>query len=148
MKYKKNGLHSTVDMFQVQHIDMWLERRKYIYDFYRKELAEVQGIRLPNRWEYPRSNCGYFPIFVEGGYHLSRDELYVKLKGHQIYARRYIYQLISDMSMYHAFPDTDCDALPMATSLSQRVLCLPVYSEMEEFLLEFIVGLIKKNETE
>lgn len=140
---KMNELQSAFGLLQLKHIDKVILQRKAVDDFYRKNLRGIKGITLPQAWSYPRHNYSYFPIFVENDYALSRDELYQKLKENNIYARRYFYPLISEMSMYKSFSGVISENLPVATALSRRVLCLPIYPGLETDDLQYIVELIK-----
>ena len=74
------------------------------------------------------SNYAYFPIFIdEKEYGISRDELYEKLKEHNIYGRRYFYPLISNFSTYRELDSAKTKNLPIANKIAEKVICLPVY---------------------
>jgi dTDP-4-amino-4,6-dideoxygalactose transaminase len=92
-----------------------------------------------------KSNYSYFPVFVdEAEYGMSRDELYEKLKTHNILGRRYFYPLISTFSPYRGLPSADPDNLPVAAKLADRVICLPMYHELCGEDVDFIVSIITK----
>jgi len=90
------------------------------------------------------SNYAYFPIFVdEKEYGNSRDELYEKLKEHNIYGRRYFYPLISKFPPYRNLPSANNKNLSVANKISNEVICLPIYPELEKKHLEKVITVIK-----
>ncbi|HCW0905446.1 TPA: DegT/DnrJ/EryC1/StrS family aminotransferase, partial [Pseudomonas aeruginosa] len=50
--------------------------------------------------------------------------------------------LISDFPMYHSLPSAAPANLPVARSISSRVLCLPIYPGLAAADVEFVAGLI------
>ncbi len=88
------------------------------------------------------ANYAYFPILVEANYPTSRDDLYQKLKDNGIHPRRYFYPLISDFPMYRGLPSAHRENLPVATAAAQKVLCLPIYPDLDISAVDEITGLI------
>ena len=58
---------------------------------------------------------------------MSRDELYEKMKEHNVYGRRYFYPLISTFSTYRGLESATKENLPVATRIAEQVICLPMY---------------------
>ncbi|VFT41532.1 nucleotide sugar transaminase [Pseudomonas aeruginosa] len=79
---------------------------------------------------------------MEVDFPLSRDELYQRLRDRDVLVRRYFYPLISDFPMYHSLPSAAPANLPVARSISSRVLCLPIYPGLAAADVEFVAGLI------
>jgi len=136
---KMNEVQSAFGLLQLEHIDDAIEKRRSIDRLYREKLSHVKGISFPDLPNDVTSNYSYFPIIVEPDYELSRDELYDKLRQEGIYARRYFYPLISDLPIYQHYPSALADNLPEASSVSSKVLCLPMYSQL---LLEDVNSII------
>jgi len=67
---------------------------------------------------------------VRPEYPLSRDALYQKLRDSEIHVRRYFYPLISDFPMYRNLPSATPENLPTARAAADRVLCLPMSSNL------------------
>jgi len=97
---------------------------------YRERLKGVKGIRCLGGAHGGFDNHAYFPILVEPDFPISRDELCQKLKDQDIHPRRYFFPLISEFPMYRGLPSARRENLPVASSASQRVLCLPIYPEL------------------
>ena len=139
---KMSEINAAFGLLQLQHIEEAIARRKEIDSAYRKHLKAVTGIQCLNGSDKIGANHSYFPILVQPEYPLTRDTLYQKLKDNNIYARRYIYPLISDFPMYRSLPSAESSNLPVATVAAARVLCLPIYPTMTSYDLERITQLI------
>jgi dTDP-4-amino-4,6-dideoxygalactose transaminase len=61
---------------------------------------------------------------------MTRDYLYDKLKGNNIFGRRYFYPLISEFSTYRGLASASKENLPNAHKIADTVLCLPIHHEM------------------
>lgn len=128
---KMSEFNAALGLLQLKYIDQALARRKAIDAEYRERLADVKGIHCLKDAGEKVANYSYFPILVRADYPISRDDLYQKLKDHGIHPRRYFYPLISDFPMYRGLPSSHRENLPVATVAAQRVLCLPIYPDME-----------------
>lgn len=139
---KMSEFNAALGLLQLQHIGQGIARRKEIDLTYRELLKDVKGIRCLQYIGEQTANYSYFPILVERAYPISRDELYQKLKEQDIYARRYFYPLISDFPMYRGLSSAHHDNLPVANSMAQQVLCLPIYPDLDMEKIEIIAQLI------
>ena len=91
-----NEFQAAFGLLQLKTIDDDIRKRKFVTEYYQNGLKNITGIRVLNDMENVKHNYSYFPIFVNNNYPLTRDELYQKLKDHNIFGRRYFYPLISD----------------------------------------------------
>jgi len=139
---KMNEVQAAFGLLQLRHIDDAIARREAIDAQYRRLLAGIPGIRCLERQSETVDNYAYFPIFVDDGYPLSRDALYERLRENGIYPRRYFYPLIAEFPMYRGLPSADLDRLPVATEVSRKVLCLPIYPALEPSVVQEICRLI------
>lgn len=142
---KMSEINAAFGLVQLKYIDNAMAHRKAIDILYRTELTGVKGISLYKHDKHANSNFSYFPILVEADYPLSRDELYEKLKANHILSRRYFYPLISNMPMYRGLPSADVAHLPQANALAEKVLCLPIFTELTSDEQQQIIELIKGN---
>jgi len=140
---KMSELNAAFGLLQLKHIDGALARRKEIDVAYREKLVGIQGIHCLEDANETEANHSYFPILVQPDYPLSRDNLYQKLKDHDIFARRYFYPLISDFPMYRSMPSAQRDNLPVAADASAKVLCLPIYPNLQSQELQRVIDLIR-----
>jgi dTDP-4-amino-4,6-dideoxygalactose transaminase len=142
---KMSEFSAALGLLQLKSLDESIKKRRMLDAQYRQALADVKGIRcLPDAGE-KIANYSYFPILVGANYPISRDELYQKLKDQGIFARRYFYPLITDFPMYRGMLSAHRDNLPVANDAAFKVLCLPIYPNLEQEELERIVNLIRVN---
>jgi len=140
---KMSEINAAFGLVQLKHIDQTMAQRQAVDEYYRAELADVTGITMYQHDSNANSNFSYFPILVEAEYPLSRDELYDKLKAHDILSRRYFYPLISNMPIYRGLPSADTSHLPQANVLAEKVLCLPIFNELTIEQQQQVIALIK-----
>lgn len=141
---KMSELNAAFGLLQLKHIKHALTRRKEIDAAYREQLASVKGIHCLNGAGETGSNHSYFPILVQPDYPLSRDALYQKLKDQGIFARRYFYPLISDFPMYRSMPSAQRDNLPVAADAALKVLCLPIYPNLQAQEQQRVIDIIRR----
>lgn len=140
---KMNEVSAAMGLLQLNYIDGLLARRQEIDHLYRDALRGISGIDIPDRAGQLRDNFAYFPIFVSDEYRCSRDALYETLKAHKIFARRYFYPLISEFPMYRGLPSAAPENLPVATAVSKKILCLPIYPAMHNDDVGEIVNILR-----
>jgi len=139
---KMNEIQAAIGLLQLESIDRAIDERSVIAKKYRSHIKSIRGLHcvpLPSSLRY---NHAYFPILVDKDYPLSRDELYQKLKHNSIFARRYFHPLISDFDIYYDSLSTTNDFFPVASSVSQRILCLPIYPSLDDNSLNKIISLL------
>ena len=141
---KMSEFNAALGLLQLKHIDQALLQRQIISEKYRENLSSVSGILCLGDSGESRANYAYFPILVQPGYRLTRDELYSKLIANGIHPRRYFYPLMSEFPMYRGLPSAHPDNLSVATLASRQVLCLPIYPDLSLNAVAEICDLIAK----
>ena len=141
---KMSEFNAALGLLQLGYVEPAIARRGAIDRLYRELLADLPGIRCVGDSGELVRNHGYFPILVEADYPLSRDALYDTLKAAGFHARRYFYPLISDFPMYRGLPSASRDRLPVAASVAERVLCLPIYPALEDQTVRDIVAVLAR----
>jgi len=116
---------------QLELLDAIAQRRKHIYQVYRRGLKplEAEGLlRLPHTPEDCASNYHMFYILLPDGE--TRDALMDHLKSHDIHAVfHYVPLHSSPMGRKFGYREGD---LPVTEQTSARLLRLPFYYEIEE----------------
>lgn len=146
------GINSKIDevraaygLLNLKQVDHAINSRRKVAIRYRDELQGVKGITFFNDIPGVRHNYSYFPIFINAEeYGMTRDELYFKMKEHNVFGRRYFYPLISTFSTYRGLDSANPDNLPIATQMSNNVICLPMHHALSENEVEYILQIIKK----
>jgi dTDP-4-amino-4,6-dideoxygalactose transaminase len=140
---KLNELQAAYGLLQLKYVDGFIARRKEITNLYRTLLSDVSGLRFLNDMDGITHGYSYFPILIDKDiFGVDRDELYERLKDNNIFARRYFYPLISNFDPYHELDSASPVNLPIATKVSEQVLCLPIYVELSDEDVKIISALI------
>lgn len=142
---KMNEVQAALGLLQLKHHQENIEKRRLVVEKYKTELSGIKGISFLSEPAKTKSNYAYFPVFVnEKEYGLSRDQLYEKLKEHNIYGRRYFYPLISEFSMYRGLSSANQENLSVANRIANEVICLPLYPELDLGEVKMISSYVKK----
>lgn len=141
---KLNEISSAFGLLQLRHLRANLARRAALDRTYREALKDVEGIRCLEPGEPHRANHGFFPIFVEDAYPMSRDELHGALHEEGVHARRYFYPLASAFPMYANRKSAARENLPVASGLAEKVVCLPIFPAMTEAEQARVIQVIRK----
>ncbi|MBA0212546.1 DegT/DnrJ/EryC1/StrS family aminotransferase [Pectobacterium brasiliense] len=139
---KMNEVQAAFGLLQLKYIDQALHKRRFIYERYCALLKNIPGLRLINISNQIDWNYSYFPIFISKPFHKTRDEVYFQLKDNNYYSRRYFYPLISSFSMYRGLDSAKSDLLHHANTVSESVLCLPIYPDLSHDDVLAIVNII------
>lgn len=141
---KMDEIRSAYGLLNLQQVDDAINARKKVALTYRDALRDVPGITFWNDMPGVKHNYSYFPIFVNAQqYGMTRDELYNKLKAHNILGRRYFYPLISTFSTYRALESARIDNLPEAIKLANTVICLPMHHALTQEECNKVIQVIK-----
>ncbi len=141
---KMNELQAAYGLLQLKYIDEYISKRRAVAYRYRELLSNKKGIRVLLDIEGVDHNYCYFPILIDSQlFGKSRDEVYELLQQHNIFGRRYFYPLISDFPPYRGLSSSGRENLPVASLVSEQVLCLPIYPDLPLESVEFICNLIE-----
>ena len=140
---KMNEFQAALGLLQLKYIDAAIEKRKSLAMLYRKNLSDIGGIRMLGEDRNVKYNYQYFPVFIDSAsFGKSRDDLYNELKNNNILARRYFYPLISQFPTYKGLPSASPGNLQVAERITNEVLCLPLYADLDEDSINKICGVI------
>ncbi len=141
---KLNEVQAAYGLLQLKYVDRLIGKRKSIAQLYRKLLVNIPGLSLISNIDKVTQVYTYFPVLIDKEkFGISRDTLYAKLKEKNIYARRYFYPLISEFEPYCRLLSSRAENLTNAVTAAERVLCLPIYPDLEDFDVQFICSVIK-----
>lgn len=141
---KMSEVNAAFGILQLKHLKEAIQKRKIIDNIYRNELSNTPGVVIPENPINTESNFSYFPILINNEYKESRNELYDRLKSKKIMARRYFHPLISELPMYKNMPSSNRENLKISYSISEKVLCLPIYPNLNIEDQQRIINEIKK----
>ena len=142
---KMDEIRSAIGLLNLGQVDGAIAARRHVARLYREGLRDVEGVTYFEDMPGVRHNYSYFPIFVDAQkYGMTRDDLYQKLKGHDILGRRYFYPLISTFSTYRGLDSARPENLPVAHRIAEQVICLPMHHLLSDKDVEKIVDIVAK----
>lgn len=139
---KMNEFQAAMGLCNLENIEEKIHHRKIIYNYYKKELA-ITNVKF-QKIIASKYNYSHMPMLFQNK--MKRDEVYSKLIKNGIKPRKYFYPLTSDFN-YFKVEGTDIikkNELKIANYISDRILCLPLYPDLDIEIVEKIVSRIKK----
>jgi len=127
---KMSEFNAALGLLQLKYVEACIDKRNQIEARYRENLQHIPGLDTLKKPAEVEGNSAYFPVFVKPEFALDRDGLYEFLKSRDIYSRRYFFPLISSMPPYRGMRSARAENLPVASRVSQEVLCLPIYPDL------------------
>lgn len=142
---KMDEVRSAYGLLNLRQVDAAIEARHQVAIKYREALRPVEGITFFDDMPGVKHNYSYFPIFVDAEkYGMTRDELYFKMKEHNVLGRRYFYPLISEFSTYRGLDSARPENLPNAQRMAETVICLPMHHALSDEDLNRVIEEIIK----
>ncbi|MBP8042519.1 MAG: DegT/DnrJ/EryC1/StrS family aminotransferase [Bacteroidales bacterium] len=142
---KMNEVQAAMGLLQLKYMDIALQKRKQVSDFYFENLKNTNGLRLLSPEANVVYNYAYFPVFVdEKTFGRNRDELFEALEKNNIYGRRYFHPLITQFPSYSHFATAQPGLMPAAEKIADQVICLPIYPDIDENTLHLICNIINE----
>lgn len=138
---KMSEFQAAMGLCNLRHIDNEILGRKAVVERYLDHLSGIRGIKLIPSQNGVESNYAYLPVFFDG-YAKSRDYIYELLKKNDVYARKYFYPITSNFDCYSK--TLNPGNTPIAKYMSERVLTLPLYADLQLNDVDRICRLIKK----
>ena len=138
---KMNEFESALGVIQLNYIDDIIKKRKFVYDRYFKKLSLNKNLRIPTLPKNIEYNYAYFPIFFIKG-KAERDKALKSLKEKNIFCRKYWSPLITDHKIYKSYK---VDDYTNAKLLSNSVLCIPIYPDLNKKDIDQIISILLKN---
>ncbi|MCW3080080.1 DegT/DnrJ/EryC1/StrS family aminotransferase [Segetibacter sp.] len=136
------GCNSRLDSIQaavldvkLKYLDEYIAARQKAASFYDKAFESVDNITVPKTAHFTNHVYHQYTILVEG---INRDELSKYLSSVQIPSMIYYPVPAHRQKMFAAFGGADYK-LPVTDWLTERVISLPIHTELDEEQLQYIV---------
>ncbi len=135
------GVNSRLDSIQaavlrikLRELDNYIEARRKVADYYDNFFAQFPGIKTPVRGKESRHVFHQYTLTLEG---IDRNDLNAYLAEKEIPSMIYYPVPAHKQEMFASFGSASTE-LPVTDWLTERVLSLPIHTEMEEEQLVFI----------
>ena len=139
---KMSEFQAAMGICNLRHLVEEIEKRKKVADLYNERLKGIEGIRFNIKKKDIKPNYAYYPVLFEN-YKYTRDEIFDRLKADGIVARKYFFPLTSDFGCYRNLPYGGGDKTPVAKYISDNILTLPIYADLDLDIVEKICNIIK-----
>ena len=97
--YRMTNLQAALGLAQLEQLEDFIIAKKRNYDYYKKELNDIGGLRILDFKEDIRPNYWFYGLYIEDSFKLNRDELISYLASHKIQTRP-IWGLINEQKPY------------------------------------------------
>jgi len=142
---KMNEFQAVMGLCNLEDIDERIIKRKQVYEHYQEKLADMPGISF-QKIIASRYNYIYMPVCFENNQ--IRNKIYSDLLNkYNIKTRKYFYPLTADFDYFLDSKNNytlNKNKLNIAHSVSDRILCLPLYTDLSIDTVDTIVRLIKE----
>lgn len=137
---KMNEFQAVMGLCNLQNVEERILQRKKIYEYYKRRLSEYVSFQEITASKY---NYAYMPVCF--GSLKKRDKIYSELLKNGIKTRKYFYPLTTDFDYFKRGKMNLVKNynLKRARDISNRVLCLPLYPDLEMKNVDRIVKIIK-----
>lgn len=125
---KMNEFCAAMGLCNLRHLDDEIAKRRAVAERYWDNLRAVHGLRLCEPPSSVSHNYAYMPVVFEDSFGKTRDDVYEQLKREGVIARKYFFPLVSDYECYRG--QFSSDDTPIAKHVADRVLTLPIYSDL------------------
>lgn len=133
---KMNEFEAAMGLCILDEIDNIKDSRKEIYNLYKKELSGIVQFQKQNK--NSTQNYSYFPVVFKSEKELLKVQKVLNEKG--IFPRRYFYPSLDTLDYIE--PKQGCQ---ISRDISKKILCLPIYVELEKDIQDSIIKIIKEN---
>ncbi len=136
---KMNEFQAAMGLCNIKAIEAKIKARKSLYEIYAKAFSGNKNIRM-QKLTASKYNYSYMPVVFRSK--TIRDRVHDELVKSAIKPRKYFYPLISDFKFIDQKRGT---SLPVSKSISDGVLCLPLYSSLNHSIVKKIAQIALSN---
>ena len=129
-----DSIQAAVLRIKLKELDGYINARRKVADYYDNFFAQFEGINTPVRSDKSRHVFHQYTLTLEG---IDRDALNAFLAEKNIPSMIYYPVPAHKQEMFSSFNSAETE-LPVTDWLGERVLSLPIHTEMSEEQLAFI----------
>lgn len=133
---KNSEFHAAMGLVNLKYLGFICQKRLALSAYY-DEILQNEPLKRPKWHSDSKNNAAYYPVVFEKEEALLAAEKI--LKENNIGSRRYFYPSLAD-----ALPYLEPQSFPITDAVSKRVLCLPLYYDMEVNEVDRVCHQIRK----
>ncbi|WP_238902586.1 DegT/DnrJ/EryC1/StrS family aminotransferase [Clostridium sp. YIM B02506] len=142
-KIEELGINAKINEFQaamglcvLDDVDNEMNYRRVVYRRYESAFKNMKNIKLQEHNKNCNYNYGYFSIVLNDEKTVYKVKY--ELERHNIYPRRYFYPSLDKLNYIKS------EYMEYSNNISERILCLPLYSTLSLQEQELIIDIIRK----
>jgi len=135
---KMDEFKAAMGLCNLKTIDERIQQRKRLYEHYRQKLSRFVQFQKVIATKY---NYAYMPVCFEDAE--ERDRAYSELVKNGIKPRKYFFPLTTNHNYFNKMDMVKRYNLEQALDVSSRVLCLPLYPDLEIETVDKVVEIVK-----
>jgi UDP-2-acetamido-2-deoxy-ribo-hexuluronate aminotransferase len=141
------GCNSRLDTIQaailevkLKYLDGYIDARRKVADHYDQAFSGLPGVTVPFRAPYCKHVFHQYTLILEG---IDRNELHDYLAAHKVPSMIYYPVPAHRQKMFDQFGSASTE-LPVTDWLTERVISLPMHTELDEEQLNFITTKVQE----
>ncbi|WP_350022538.1 DegT/DnrJ/EryC1/StrS family aminotransferase [Turicibacter sanguinis] len=135
--YRMSNVVAGIGRGQLKILDQRVDKKKYIYDYYKRELEQLEGVEMMPMNEWQDSNCWLSCMTLSGK--VRPLDIMLALEAENIESR----PIWKPMHMQPFFENYDFISNGVSQELFENGVCLPSDTKMRDVDLDRIVSIIK-----
>ena len=137
---KLSEFHAAMGIANLRHIDESINKRCILCEQYDQVFSDIDGMKFLKHSRNIKSNYVYYPVLFEENAPITRDEAVDILEKNEIYPRKYFHPIVTEYSCYKK--KYSKIAFTIAKDVSEKVLCLPLYDDMDNKIPELVASVL------
>jgi perosamine synthetase len=134
--YRMTNLQAACGLGQMEHVQEFLEKKRWMAKSYAERLSDIPGLRLPVTKPYAENVYWMYAILVEPPFPLGKDDFRKALKDRGIDTRDFFYSSAKQPVAAHLVPPGD--TFPVTDYLADHGLYLPSGLALTEEQLGYV----------
>ena len=138
--YRMTNIQAALGLAQLEQLEDFIEIKKHHYDFYKKEIQKIEGLRILNFKVKTRPNYWFYALYIESVYAFNRDQVIQYLASKKIQSRP-VWGLISDQVPYK---ESQTYRIEKAKEYLERIVNIPCSSNLKIEDVRYVVGCLRE----
>lgn len=141
---KMNEMDAALGLLVLDMVAEEKQQRAAIKAIYSRRFEPIDGITALRDVANFTSSQQYMAIRIDGNrFGVTRDEIYDRLRRHNVIARKYFAPLCSTFPHFENLPSARRENLPVAHRVVDEILCLPLYGALTPDTVERICDIVE-----
>jgi len=137
--YRMTDIQAVIGLEQLKKLDSIIAKRRDIDKLYKKYLADIKWLKLPEEPIYARSNWQSYPVRITPDAPVPRDDIMQYLLDNRVSSKPGV------MNIHKEKPYSSSGfSLPESEKARSEVILIPVYDGLDENEIKSITKLLRK----